>query len=63
MTLTRNFKRTIAACIARDPAFARALLAEALTLFLKGEPNEAQMILISLFGPDKPTYDLLPPTV
>ena len=55
MTLTRNFKRTIAACIARDPAFARALLAEALTLFLKGEPNEAQMILISLFGPDKPT--------
>ena len=55
MTLTRNFKRTIAARIARDPAFAHALLAEALKLFLKGEPNEAQMILISLFGPDKPT--------
>ena len=38
-----------------DPAFAHALLAEALTLFLKGEPNEAKMILISLFGLEKPT--------
>ncbi len=53
MTLTRNFKQTIATRIARDPAFARALLAEALTLFLTGEPNEARMILNCLFGPHK----------
>ncbi len=53
MTLTRNFKQTIAARIARDPAFARALLAEALMLFLNGEPDEARMILNGLFGLDK----------
>ena len=52
MTLTRHFKNTIAARIARDPAFAYALLAEALTLLLNGEPNEARMILNGLFGLD-----------
>ena len=55
MALTRNFKKTIAVRIARDPEFARALLAEALALLLNDEPNEARMILISLFDPDKPT--------
>ena len=53
MMLTRHFQNTIAARIARDPAFARALLAEALMLLLNGEMNEARMILNGLFGLDK----------
>ena len=45
MALTRNFKRTIVARVERDPAFAKALLDEAATLFLSGEPETACVIL------------------
>jgi DNA-binding phage protein len=42
MALTRDFKQTI---VERDPAFAKALLDEAATLFLNGEPETARLIL------------------
>jgi DNA-binding phage protein len=48
MTLTRDFKETIVARVQRDPAFARALLDEAATLFLNGEPRTARLILRDL---------------
>ncbi len=48
MTLTRNFKQTVVECVARDPDFAKALLDEAATLFLSGEPDAARLILRDL---------------
>ena len=48
MALTRDFKITVVARVERDPKFARALLDEALTLFLNGEPEEAKLILRDL---------------
>ena len=48
MTLTRNFKETIVERVNRDPAFAKALLDEAITLFLNGEPETARLILRDL---------------
>lgn len=48
MPLTRDFKQTVAARAATDPAFAHALLDEALTLFLNGEPDTAKLILRDL---------------
>lgn len=48
MALTRDFKETIAARIQSDPVFARALLDEAATLFLNGEPETAKLILRDL---------------
>jgi DNA-binding phage protein len=48
MALTRDFKKTIVARVERDPAFARALLDEAATLFLSGEPETARLILRDL---------------
>jgi DNA-binding phage protein len=48
MTLTRNFKQTVVERIQRDPAFAKALLDEAATLFLSGEPDTARLILRDL---------------
>ena len=48
MTLTRNFKQTIVERIERDPDFAKALLDEAATLFLIGEPDAARLILRDL---------------
>ena len=48
MPLTRDFKHTVLACVQRDPAFARALLNEAATLFLNGEPEAARLILRDL---------------
>ncbi len=48
MALTRDFKRTVLARVERDPAFARALLDEAATLFLSGEPETARLILRDL---------------
>ena len=48
MALTRSFKRTIAERAQRDPAFAQALLDEAATLFLNGEPEMARVILRDL---------------
>lgn len=48
MALTRNFKDTVAARVRDDPAFAKALLDEAITLFLDGEPDTAKLILRDL---------------
>src|SRR5579863_5349027 len=48
MALTRDFKETVVARVKRDPAFAQALLDEALTLFLNGEPDTAKLILRDL---------------
>lgn len=48
MALTRDFKQTIVERVARDQGFARALLDEAATLFLTGEPDAARLILRDL---------------
>lgn len=48
MALTRNFKQTILERAQREPAFAKAMLDEAATLFLKGEPETARAILRDL---------------
>ena len=48
MALTRDFKETVKARAARDPAFARAMLDEAATAFLNGEPETARLILRDL---------------
>lgn len=48
MALTRDFKQTVVERVERDPAFARALLDEAATLFLSGEPGTARVILRDL---------------
>src|SRR6202045_1281766 len=48
MTLTRDFKLTVAQRVRRDPDFAKALLDEAATLFLHGEPQTARLILRDL---------------
>ncbi|SDS20788.1 transcriptional regulator [Pseudomonas fuscovaginae UPB0736] len=48
MVLSRSFKQTIAERAQRDPAFAEALLDEAASLFLNGEPEMARIILRDL---------------
>jgi DNA-binding phage protein len=48
MALTRDFKQTVVERAQRDPAFAQALLDEAATLFLNGEPEAARLILRDL---------------
>jgi DNA-binding phage protein len=48
MALTRDFKQTVAARARRDPAFGKAMLDEAATLFLNGEPDVARLILRDL---------------
>ena len=48
MALTRNFKETIIQRVQSDSSFAQALLDEAATLFLNGEPETARLILRDL---------------
>jgi DNA-binding phage protein len=48
MALTRDFKQTVVERVKRDPAFAKALLDEAATLFLNGEPDTARLLLRDL---------------
>ena len=48
MTITRDFKETVNTRIKRDPEFAKALLDEAVTLFLNGEPETARVVLRDL---------------
>ena len=50
MALTRDFKQTVVERVERDPAFAQALLDEAATLFLNGEPELARAILRDLIN-------------
>jgi DNA-binding phage protein len=45
MALTRDFKETVVERVLRDPSFAKAMLDEAATLFLNGEPDMARLIL------------------
>jgi DNA-binding phage protein len=48
MALTRTFKKNVALRVSREPAFAKALLDEAATLFLRDEPETARLILRDL---------------
>ena len=48
MALTRNFKETVIQRVQSDSSFAQALLDEAATLFLNGEPETARLILRDL---------------
>lgn len=48
MALTRDFKHSVVERVQRDPAFAKALLDEAASLFLNGEPDTARLILRDL---------------
>jgi DNA-binding phage protein len=48
MALTRDFKQTVIERVQKDPHFAKALLDEAATLFLNGEPEVARLILRDL---------------
>ena len=48
MALTRDFKQTVIERVEREPAFAQALLDEAATLFLTGDPETARLILRDL---------------
>jgi DNA-binding phage protein len=50
MALTRDFKQTVVERVERDPEFAKALLDEAATLFLSGEPETARLILRDLIN-------------
>jgi DNA-binding phage protein len=48
VALTRDFKETVKERAARDPAFAKAMLDEAASAFLNGEPHVARLILRDL---------------
>ena len=48
MTLTRDFRETVAARVQAEPKFARALLDEAITLFVNGEAETAKLVLRDL---------------
>ena len=48
MALARNSNETVVQRVQGDAAFARALLDEAATLFLNGEPETARLILRDL---------------
>ena len=48
MALSRDFKQTVVERVQREPAFARALLDEAASLFLNGDPATARVILRDL---------------
>lgn len=48
MALTRDFKETVAARVQNDPAFAQALLDEAVSLFVNGDSDSARLILRDL---------------
>ena len=48
MVITQNYKQSISERVADDPDFANALLNEAISLFLQGEPEVARLILRDL---------------
>ena len=48
MTITRDYKDTINERVNNDPVFTAALLDEAITLFLNGEPDVARLVLRDL---------------
>ena len=48
MALTRDFRQTITARVQSEPAYARALLQQAASLLLQGEPHTAKLLLRDL---------------
>lgn len=48
MSITQDYKHTIAERLTDDPIFAKALLDEAISLFLNGEPEIARLVLRDL---------------
>ena len=48
MALTRDSRHTVIERVKRDPAFAKALLDEAIALLLDGEPDTARLVLRDL---------------
>lgn len=48
MPLTRDYKKTITDRVNNDPDFAKALLDEAINLFLNGEADVARLVLRDL---------------
>ena len=48
MTITRSYKKSVCQRVQSDSSFAQALLDEAATLFLNGEPETARLILRDL---------------
>ncbi len=50
MALTRDFKETVTARVQSDPAYARALLDEAVQFFVNGEPDASKLILRDLIN-------------
>jgi DNA-binding phage protein len=48
VVLTRDSKQTVIDRAKRDPSFVKALLDEAVTLFLNGEPETARLVLRDL---------------
>jgi len=48
MAIKRDYKDTINERVSREPAFTAALLDEAITLFLNGEPEVARLVLRDL---------------
>lgn len=50
MPLTRDFKQTVVDRVRSDPTFAKAMLDEAATLFLNGEPDSARVLLRDLIN-------------
>ena len=50
MALTRDFNKTVAARVERDPAFAKELLDEATALLVRGETEAAHAVLRDLLN-------------
>ncbi|HEV3089822.1 MAG TPA: hypothetical protein VGX91_00100 [Candidatus Cybelea sp.] len=48
MKLTRDSKETVIERVRREPSYAKALLDEAVTLFLNGDPETARLVLRDL---------------
>ena len=48
MAITRDYKDTINERVSREPIYTAALLDEAITLFLNGEPEVARLVLRDL---------------
>ncbi len=48
MAITRDYKETIKERAQQEPDFSKALLDEALSLFLNGEPDVARLVLREL---------------
>jgi hypothetical protein len=57
MALNQDFKETLATRVQSDPAFAQALLDEAINRFVNGEPDSAKLILKWLRTSSEPTQN------